>query len=113
MKKRTNTWLITGCSGGLGRAFAEEVLKQGYNVVVTARKLEDINDLSKKHPQSSLALALDITDKQQVASVVKHAEEKFGGIDVLLNNAGYGYRGAVEEGELIFANFVVVYTITA
>ncbi|WP_216848880.1 oxidoreductase [Pedobacter sp. L105] len=99
MEDKIKTWLITGCSSGLGRAFAEAVLKQGYNAVITARKKDDLKELGEKYPDSSLALSLDITDETQILSVVKLAEEKFGSIDVLLNNAGYGYRGAVEEGD--------------
>lgn len=93
------TWLITGCSSGLGRAFAEEVLKHGYNAVVTSRDVDDIQDMVKQYPNKSLALSLDITNKVQVAKVIKQTEERFGGIDILINNAGYGYRAAVEEGE--------------
>lgn len=99
MKNEIKTWLITGCSSGLGKAFAKEVLKQGYNAVITARKSDDLKEISEKYSDNALALSLDITDKDQISSVVKQAEEKFGGIDVLLNNAGYGYRGAVEEGD--------------
>lgn len=99
MENLNKTWLITGCSSGLGHAFAEEVLRQGYNAVITSRKLEDINGLTLKYPDSSLALSLDITNKEQISEVVKQAESRFGSIDVLVNNAGYGYRAAVEEGD--------------
>ena len=93
------TWLITGCSTGLGRAFAEAVLARGENVVATARDAAKVADLAEAHPGTALALALDVTDDEQVTSVVKAAEERFGGVDVLVNNAGYGYRAALEEGE--------------
>ena len=93
------TWLITGCSTGLGRAFAEAVLARGDNVVVTARDADKVRDLADAHPATALALALDVTDDGQVAAAVAAAEERFGTIDVLVNNAGYGYRAAVEEGE--------------
>jgi NAD(P)-dependent dehydrogenase (short-subunit alcohol dehydrogenase family) len=93
------TWLITGCSTGLGRAFAEAVLARGENVVATARDAAKVADLAEAHPGTALALALDVTDDAQVASVVQAAEERFGGVDVLVNNAGYGYRAALEEGE--------------
>jgi NAD(P)-dependent dehydrogenase (short-subunit alcohol dehydrogenase family) len=93
------TWLITGCSTGLGRAFAEEALQRGCNVVVTARDAARVQDLADAYPDTALALALDVTDPEQVTSVVAAAEERFGGVDVLVNNAGYGYRAAVEEGE--------------
>src|SRR3954454_16298426 len=93
------TWLITGCSSGLGRAFAEAVLARGHNAVVTARDAAKLADLAQAHPDTALALALDVTDDEQVATAVAAAEDRFGGIDVLVNNAGYGYRAAVEEGE--------------
>ena len=93
------TWLITGCSTGLGRAFAEAVLARGDNAVVTARDASKVRDLAEKHPDTALALPLDVTDDAQVTAAVAAAEERFGGVDVLVNNAGYGYRAAVEEGE--------------
>lgn len=93
------TWFITGCSTGLGRAFAEAVLGRGDNVVVTAREVSKVQDLADKYPDTALALPLDVTDNAQVTAAVGAAEERFGGVDVLVNNAGYGYRAAVEEGE--------------
>ena len=93
------TWLITGCSTGLGRAFARAALDRGHHVVVTARDVAKVQDLADDHPDTALALALDVTDDEQVAAAVRAAEDRFGGIDVLVNNAGYGYRAAVEEGE--------------
>ena len=92
------TWLITGCSTGLGRAFAEAALDRGANVVVTARDVAKVQDLADAHPETALALALDVTDDAQVAAAVQAAEERFGAVDVLVNNAGYGYRAALEEG---------------
>jgi NAD(P)-dependent dehydrogenase (short-subunit alcohol dehydrogenase family) len=92
------TWLITGCSTGLGRALAARVLDDGHDAVVTARKDSAIQDLVDAHPDTALGLALDVTDPAQVAGAVQRAEERFGRIDVLVNNAGYGYRAAVEEG---------------
>jgi NAD(P)-dependent dehydrogenase (short-subunit alcohol dehydrogenase family) len=92
------TWLITGCSTGLGRAFAEAVLARGDHAVVTARDVTKVQDLADKHPDTALALPLDVTDDAQVAAAVAAAEERFGRVDVLVNNAGYGYRAAVEEG---------------
>ncbi|MCJ1674794.1 MULTISPECIES: oxidoreductase [unclassified Rathayibacter] len=93
------TWLITGCSTGLGRALATAVLAHGDRAVVTARDVDSVRDITEAHPDSALALALDVTDDAQVAAAVDAAVERFGGIDVLVNNAGYGYRAAVEEGE--------------
>jgi len=94
-----STWLITGCSTGLGRALAEAVLAAGHQAVVTARDVATVSDLADAHPDAALALALDVTDAAQVRESVRRAEERFGGVDVLVNNAGYGYRAAVEEGD--------------
>ena len=94
------TWLITGCSSGLGRAFAEAALDRGYNVIATARDKTKVEDLTTRFPGTALALNLDVTDRQQIEQAHAAAVEAFGGIDVLINNAGYGYRAAVEEGEL-------------
>ena len=93
------TWLITGCSTGLGRHLAEAVLGRGYNAIVTARDAAKVQDLVDAHPDTALALALEVTEDVQVANAVQQAEERFGSVDVLVNNAGYGYRAAVEEGE--------------
>ncbi|GAA1598718.1 oxidoreductase [Kribbella hippodromi] len=93
------TWFITGCSTGLGRAFAEAVLDRGHNAVVTARDVAKVRDLADKYPDTALALPLDVTDDPQVTAAVSAAEDRFGAVDVLVNNAGYGYRAAVEEGE--------------
>ena len=94
-----STWLITGCSTGLGRHLAQAVLKHGDNAVVTARDAAKVQDLVDAHPHTGLALSLDVTDAAQVAAAARQAEERFGGVDVLVNNAGYGYRAAVEEGD--------------
>jgi NAD(P)-dependent dehydrogenase (short-subunit alcohol dehydrogenase family) len=105
------TWLITGCSTGLGRALACAVLEKGENAVVTARDPAKVTDLARLYPESALALPLDITDHAQVRAVVRAAGERFGRIDVLVNNAGHGYRAAVEEAaqdqvtELFATNF--------
>jgi NAD(P)-dependent dehydrogenase (short-subunit alcohol dehydrogenase family) len=94
-----STWLITGCSTGLGRALAEEVIAAGHNAVVTARDAGRVADLAEGNTDRVLALPLDVAVADQVTNAVRQAEEKFGGIDVLVNNAGYGYRAAVEEGD--------------
>lgn len=93
------TWLITGCSTGLGRALAEAVIAAGHNAVVTARDAAKVADLASAAPERVLAAALDVTDPAQVDSAVRQADDRFGGVDVLVNNAGYGYRAAVEEGD--------------
>lgn len=94
------TWLITGCSTGLGRALAEEVLKAGHRAVITARDSDTLADLAEAYPETALSLPLDVRYADQIHSVVDGATDHFGSIDVLVNNAGYGYRAAVEEGEL-------------
>lgn len=93
------TWLITGCSSGLGRHLAQAVLKHGDKAVVTARKLSAIQDIVTSYPDTALALQLDVTNSAQITQVVQQAEERFGGVDVLVNNAGHGYRAAVEEAD--------------
>jgi NAD(P)-dependent dehydrogenase (short-subunit alcohol dehydrogenase family) len=93
------TWLITGCSTGLGRALAAAVLDRGDNAVVTARDAATVADLVDGHPDNALALDLDVTEPRQTRAAVDAAVERFGGVDVLVNNAGYGYRAAVEEGD--------------
>jgi NAD(P)-dependent dehydrogenase (short-subunit alcohol dehydrogenase family) len=94
------TWLITGCSTGFGRELALAVLARGWNVVVTARNRRDIEDIGGDADSGRyLRLALDVTDRLQIETAIGEAETKFGGIDVLVNNAGYGYRTAVEEAD--------------
>jgi NAD(P)-dependent dehydrogenase (short-subunit alcohol dehydrogenase family) len=95
----TPVWFVTGCSTGLGRALAEAVLARGDRAVVTARDAGSVAGLAGAHPGAALALALDVTDGAQVTDAVAAAEDRFGRIDVLVNNAGYGYRAAVEEGD--------------
>jgi NAD(P)-dependent dehydrogenase (short-subunit alcohol dehydrogenase family) len=94
-----STWLITGCSTGLGRALADAVIGAGHNAVVTARDVAKVADLAEATPGRVLAVALDVTQPAQVTAAVRQAEERFGGVDVLVNNAGYGYRAAIEEGD--------------
>jgi len=96
MKK---VWFISGCSTGFGRALSLELLAQGYQVVVTARKLADIADILAINEANTLGLALDVTVPEQVTAAVEAAIAHFGRIDVLVNNAGIGYFGAVEESE--------------
>ncbi|MGO4588056.1 oxidoreductase [Paenarthrobacter sp. 2TAF44] len=93
------TWLITGCSTGLGRALAQAVLARGDNAVVTARDVSKLQELTTEFPTTALAVALDVTEQSQVDAAVQQAEDQFGAVDVLVNNAGYGYRAAIEEGD--------------
>jgi NAD(P)-dependent dehydrogenase (short-subunit alcohol dehydrogenase family) len=92
-------WLITGCSTGFGREIARAALEAGHSVVVTARRADAVQDFVDEFGDRALAVALDVTDAGQVAGAVAAAEDAFGGIDVLVNNAGHGYLSAVEEGE--------------
>ena len=91
-------WFITGCSTGLGRALALAVIARGWPVVATARDRSSIADLAKQAPDRVLPLALDVTDTTAIAAAVRAAQDRFGRIDVLVNNAGYGYQSTVEEG---------------
>lgn len=95
----TPVWLITGCSTGFGRELAKLVLARGFRAVVTAREATRVADLVDSAPDRALALDLDVTDATQVTAAVQSAEARFGRIDVLVNNAGYGYQASVEEGE--------------
>ena len=92
-------WFITGCSTGFGRYLAQEVLAKGEKVAVTSRNIADVKDITASYPDTSFAIALDVTNPDQVQKSVKAALEKFGRIDVLVNNAGIGYFGAIEESE--------------
>ncbi|MDD4994018.1 MAG: oxidoreductase [Paludibacter sp.] len=92
-------WFITGCSTGFGRELAKETLKQGYYVVVTARKIADIEDIVKEYPNQALALKLDVTKPEEIAQAKADALKHFGQIDVLVNNAGIGYFAALEESD--------------
>ncbi|WP_370330797.1 oxidoreductase [Mycolicibacterium hippocampi] len=92
-------WLITGCSTGIGRAIAHAALEAGHSVVVTARRTETVADFTADYGDRAVAVALDVTDKDHIATAVHTADEVFGGIDVLVNNAGNGYLSAIEEGE--------------
>ena len=98
-QQHSSTWLITGCSTGFGRELARAVVARGYRAVVTARNPHQVEDLVAGHRDRTLALRLDVTDPAQVAESVRRAEERFGGIDVLVNNAGIGYFAAVEESD--------------
>jgi NAD(P)-dependent dehydrogenase (short-subunit alcohol dehydrogenase family) len=90
------TWLITGASRGFGREFARAALGRGDNVAATARDVSTLKDLRDEH-SGLLALSLDVTDADAVRDRVAEAEEHFGRLDVVVNNAGYGHFGAVEE----------------
>ena len=92
-------WLITGCSTGFGRELASILIARGYRVAATARDPAKLSDLVAGHEANALALQLDVDKPAEIAAVVEATQQKFGRIDVLVNNAGYGYLAAVEEGE--------------
>lgn len=96
MKK---VWLITGCSTGFGRELAKEVLAMGYNAAVAARNTDDVKDIIEGYSRTAIAVKLDVTMATDIAAAVNTTVEKFGHIDVLVNNAGIGYFGAIEESE--------------
>jgi NAD(P)-dependent dehydrogenase (short-subunit alcohol dehydrogenase family) len=98
MKGQENkTWLITGASRGLGRAFTEEALARGENVVATARQIAPLDELVRSSPETLLVLEQDVTRRAQAEVVVRAAIDHFGTVDVLVNNAGYGLVGTIEE----------------
>ena len=92
----TKIWFITGSSRGLGRSLTEAVLANGYKVAATARNPEALKELVEQYPDSIFPVKLDVTDKSQIAKAIESTIEKFGRIDVLVNNAGFGIMGASE-----------------
>ena len=92
-----SVWFITGCSTGFGHELAKYVLELGHKTVVTARNPDELKEFEGR--PGALILRLDVTDRSQVEAAIKNAEEEFGCIDVLVNNAGIGYFAAVEESE--------------
>ena len=92
-------WFITGCSTGFGRELARLVLERGWRAVVTARDSDRVADLVEQYGDRALALSLDVVDQAQIADAVHAAATRFGRIDVLVNNAGYGYQSSIEEGD--------------
>ena len=92
-------WLITGCSTGFGRELAKFVLSQGFKAAVAARNTDDVKDIIEGHENNAISIKLDVTNKDEIKLAVEKTVQKFGRIDVLVNNAGIGYFGAVEESE--------------
>jgi len=91
------TWFITGSSSGFGRIWAEAALNRGDRVAATARSLRPIQDLEEKYGNRVLTLELDVTNRAAARAAVQHTAEHFGSLDVVINNAGYGHFGMVEE----------------
>jgi len=98
-EKMSKVWLITGCSTGFGRELAKEVLKAGYKAGVASRNTDDVKDIITEYPAKAIAVKLDVTNTAEIKTAVQQVKEKFGQIDVLVNNAGIGYFGAIEESE--------------
>jgi NAD(P)-dependent dehydrogenase (short-subunit alcohol dehydrogenase family) len=97
VKTLSKTWFITGTSKGFGREWAEAALDRGDRVAATARNLDQLRPLTEKYGDAVLPLRLDITDREAVFAAVRQAAEHFGTLDVVVNNAGYGHFGMVEE----------------
>jgi NAD(P)-dependent dehydrogenase (short-subunit alcohol dehydrogenase family) len=95
--QEAKVWFITGASTGFGRLLAEQVLKAGGRVIATARKPEQITDLERAYPGTARTFTLDVTRPSQIEAVAQRAVGAFGRIDVLVNNAGYGIAGGIEE----------------
>jgi NAD(P)-dependent dehydrogenase (short-subunit alcohol dehydrogenase family) len=95
----SRVWFITGCSTGFGRELARLALEQGHSAVVTARNPASVEDLAAIAPDRALAARLDVTNAADIEAAVAAATERFGRIDALVNNAGYGYQSSIEEGE--------------
>ena len=92
-------WMITGCSSGIGYGIAKAALSAGDYVMMTARKTDLLSQLSSLYPKQAVAMKLDVTDTVEMDNVVEETLNHFSRIDVLVNNAGYGYRAAIEESE--------------
>jgi NAD(P)-dependent dehydrogenase (short-subunit alcohol dehydrogenase family) len=93
----SKTWFITGTSRGFGREWASAALERGDRVAATARDPSTLDDLAQEYGEALLPMALDVTDREAVFDAVRRAHEHFGRLDVVVNNAGYGQFGMVEE----------------
>src|SRR3979490_2375518 len=96
-ERKPRTWLITGASSGLGYTLAEFVLQRGDRVVLAARSMDSMRGLAARYPDGALGVGLDVTQPPQRIAAVERAQAHFGGIDVLVNNAGIDFLGAVRE----------------
>ena len=99
MKKTPYIWLISGCSSGFGREIALQALSEGDFVGVSSRNVKDVEDICKEYPKTALPIKLDVTNKDEIKESIQTINKVYGGLDVLVNNAGYGYLAAIEEGE--------------
>lgn len=99
MNRDNPVWLITGCSTGFGRELANAVLERGWRAVVTARDPSKVQDIVEGREDRAIVLPLDVQNREQIKNAVEQTMQRFGRIDALVNNAGYGYLAAIEEGE--------------
>jgi len=97
MASGSRVWFITGSSSGFGLLLAKEVLRRGERVVATARNAGTLKELTDAYPETARALALDVMSPAQIEAVAREAIAAFGQVDVVVNNAGYGVNGAIEE----------------
>ncbi|WCT11542.1 oxidoreductase [Mucilaginibacter jinjuensis] len=95
----SKVWFITGCSTGFGRELAKEVLGSGYKAAVASRNTDDVKDIVADYPETAIPVKLDVTKPEEIKAAIEQITQKFGSIDVLVNNAGIGYFGAIEESE--------------
>lgn len=103
---KNKIWLITGISSGLGQAIAQTALENGDWVIGTFRNQSQVDDFNVQYKNQALALLLDVTQPDQIAQVAAVVQEKFGRLDVLVNNAGFGFAGAIEETTIAEARAV-------
>lgn len=98
--KTSNIWLITGISSGIGKALAEAVIDMGDRVIGTVRQQAQADAFNQQYGSRAEALLLDVTQPEQIGWVIDYIERQYGRLDVLVNNAGFGFAGAVEEATL-------------
>ena len=96
-KENSKVWFITGASSGFGKALTKYAVSQGHRVVATARRQEKLESLAKTAPEQIFPISMDVTKREEVKRAVKKAIDKYHSIDILINNAGYGIVGALEE----------------
>ncbi len=97
MKEKSKVWFITGASSGFGKSYATYAIGKGYKVIVTARRLDKLEKIKASAPAQVEAIKMDVTNVEDVTQAVKQSIDCFGRVDVLINNAGFGIVGAVEE----------------